>query len=373
MSERRVALIHAFSRANAGDGLLVDLTYEALADAGIERDECLLMALDPDSFSDIANVIRAPGEPTARPSLKLLDAGREAISSLAGFGQVRAKLRHVDALIAVGGGYLVADSPIRQAGVIANHLAQLRAAAAHGAQAIYLPQSIGPLCGIAGHWTRESLARMDRIWARDDVTLRELALANIRRCPDLAVMKLARSFAEIERKPSAGAPVLVARDLPDSGEYYYRLANLYEMLPDAAWAVQADIPGPRSDQAFYRRLGFGEAPSLAKRLTQPSGPVVSVRLHGAIGALLSGRPVIHLAYERKGWGAFEDLGLTEFVHDARHFDPRRVVDQVRDLTCDPARYWNQVMAAQKQLLSAWDMMVSDLAARIPPASHRKAS
>jgi len=372
MHSRRIAIIHAFSRANAGDGLLVDLTYEALQDAGVRREECVLLALDPESFADIPDVLRAPGEPAARPSLKLLDAGAQAIASLAGFDSPRRMLRDVDALVAVGGGYLVADSPVRQAGIVANHLAQLRAAATHPSPTIYLPQSIGPLHGIAGRWTRDALARMDRVWARDDETMRELALPNVARCPDLAVMKLARSLAGIERVASVEAPVLVARDLPDCGDYYQRLAQLDAQLEDARWAVQADTPGPRSDQAFYRRLGFGEAPSLERRLAQPSGPVVSVRLHGAIGALLAGRPAIHLAYERKGWGAYEDLGLTEFVHDARRFDPALVARQVRALARDPEPYWKQVEAAQGALSDAWQAMVDDMAARIP-ATRQKAA
>ena len=370
MADPRVAIIHAFSRANSGDGLLVDLTFEALQDAGIARGECVLLALDPQSFADIPGVLRAPGEPAARPSLKLLDAGREVISSFAGVGQVRAQLARADALVAVGGGYLVADSLTRQGGVIANHLAQLRAAARHLGPAIYLPQSIGPLCGMAGHWTREALARMDRIWARDDTTMRELALPNMRRCPDLAVMKLAKSFATLEPQATEGAPVLVARHLPACGDYLARLHALQQMLPGAAWGVQADTPGPRSDRAFYQREGLTDAGSLGELLSRPGGPIVSVRLHGAIGALLAGRPAIHLAYERKGWGAYEDLGLAEFVHDARTFDPALVAAQVKALTADPGPFWDRVAAARLALSAAWDTMVADLASRIPPPATR---
>jgi hypothetical protein len=370
MASCRVAIIHAFSRSNAGDGLLVDLTFEALRDAGVARDECVLLALHPESFGDIPGVLRAPGEPAARPSLKLLDAGREVISSFAGFGRVRAQLASAGALVGVGGGYLVADSLTRQGGVIANHLAQLRAAARHPGPTIYLPQSIGPLCGMAGHWTRETLARMDRVWARDDATMRELALPNMRRCPDLAVMKLARDFAAIEPQPLRGAPVLVARELPSCADYVARLRELQRLLPTAEWGVQADTPGPRSDRSFYRREGFADAGSLAHLLSRPGGPVTSVRLHGAIGALLQGRAAIHLAYERKGWGAYEDLGLAAYVHDARTFDPALVADQVQALAADPAPFWNCVATARPALSGAWDAMVSDLTARIPPPAMR---
>lgn len=364
MTEGRVAIIHAFSRANAGDGLLVDLTYEALQEAGVAPEECTLLALHPESFDDIPGVLRAPGEPAARPSLKLLNAGHEVIASFAGFGQVRAQLARAQALVAVGGGYLVADSLIRQGGVIANHLSQLRGAARHPGSTIYLPQSIGPLQGIAGHWARQALARMDRIWARDDTTMRELALPNMRRCPDLAVMKLARSFAGITSQPTNGPPVLVARELPECGDYLSHLHALNRMLPGATWAVQADTPGPRSDRAFYQRAGFADAGLLAELLTRPGGPVVSVRLHGAIGALLAGRPAIHLAYERKGWGAYEDLDLGEFVHDARTFDPVTVAVQVRALAADPRTFWKRTETARDRLANAWQELVDDMASRL---------
>lgn len=371
MAEPRIAIIHAFSRANAGDGLLVDLTYEALADAGVGRDQCLLYALHPESFDDIAHVARAPGEPTARPSLKLVDAAGQAALSFAGAGRVQNRFAQYDALVAVGGGYLVGDSPTRQAGIFANHLAQLRAAARHSGPTIYLPQSIGPLEGMAGGWTRDALAHMDRVWARDDLTMRELALPNMRRCPDLAVMKLAKDFAAIKRQSMAGPPVLVGRDLPNAGDYHNRLLRLDDLLPDANWAVQADTPGPRSDRAFYQRLGLKDGGSLSELLQRPGGPVVSVRLHGAIGALLAGRPAIHLAYERKGWGAYEDMGLGEFVHDARSFDPDLVAHQVQSITADPDAYWARVDTARETLFQAWRTMVADLRDRLQTTAKAK--
>lgn len=364
MAERRVAIIHAFSRANAGDGLLVDLTFEALQEAGIAREHCMLLALDPDSFADIPDVRRAPGEPAARPSLKLLDAGREAIVSAAGFGHIRSMLASAEALVAVGGGYLVADSPVRQAGVAFNHLAQLRAAASHTGPTIYLPQSIGPLRGLVGRSTRKALAGIDRIWVRDDLTLAEVGLPNMARCPDLAVMKLARSLVPSRQRRAGERPVLVARDLPNAGSYLTRLDALGKKLSNARWAVQADVTGPRSDRSFYRRIGIADDGALEQVLLEPSGPVISVRLHGAIGALLAGRPAIHLAYERKGWGAYQDLGLDEFVHDARTFDPNLVSAQAAQLAADPSPFWTRIEAAQGRLADAWRDMVRDMASRL---------
>lgn len=362
-----VTVLHAFSRHNAGDGLLVDLTYEVLADAGVDRSQIAMLALDAASFPEFTQVIEAPGEPTARVSTRLFDAAVQLAASVVAQDRVRQQVAGSQALVAVGGGYLVADSPKRQAGVLLNHLVQLRAAADHRGPTIYLPQSIGPLAGIARRPTRAALSRIDQVWVRDDVTMAELDLPNVRRCPDLAVLKLAQDFAPLRRPLDQGPPVIVARDLPDCGDYHSRLQALRAALPQASWAVQADVPGPRSDRAFYQRCGWSDDGTLAEVLAAETGPVVSVRLHGAIGALLSGRPAIHLSYERKGWGAYEDLGLGEWVHDARRFDPGKVAQQVDELARDPNRFWDCVARAKAEIMAMRAELVADLSRRIGPA------
>jgi polysaccharide pyruvyl transferase WcaK-like protein len=354
-------ILHAFSRRNAGDGLLVDLTLEALQAAGVNKEDCVVLALDPESFSDLDHVERAPGEPRAVPSFRLLESVGELTASLTGKGRVASLVSEANGLIAVGGGYLVADSAVRQAGVLLNHYAQLRAAARSKAPSVYLPQSIGPLHGPVGRMVRRELRGLDRLYVRDDQTLSELEGPNVRRCADLAVMKLARSLPEGGAHGNVGPAVIVARDLPNSGTYERRLQQLQSAMQHPRWAVQADIQGPRSDRAFYNRLGIEDSGSLSSVLrgSKPSA-IVSVRLHGAIAALLAGVPAIHLAYERKGWGAYEDLGLNKYVHDARTFDPALVARQVEELSMDPAPVWTLLHASREELNAQYDALVGDL-------------
>lgn len=357
-----ITILHAFSRRNSGDGLLVDLTYEVLADAGIRPEECRIVALDPDSFPDLANVVRAPGEHRSIVSPRLADAALQVALSYIGADRISKLAKDSSGIVAVGGGYLVADSPVRQAGVVLNHLAQINAAGRSGANTVYLPQSIGPLHGPADPLLRKALSRIDRVWVRDNLTLEELRGSNVARCPDLAVLKLARAL----RDPSsvAGDPiVLVGRDLPASRNYDANLLELERQLDRTRWAVQADVDGPRSDRAYYRKLGVTDHGSLDSVLAQGAAAVVSVRLHGAIGALLAGLPAVHLSYERKGWGAYEDLGLDEWVHDARNFDPNLVARQARELASDPSRMWAKLEDARVTLKSSYEMLVSDIASR----------
>ncbi len=363
-------ILHAFSRRNAGDGLLVDLTLEALAAAGVARSECALLALDPGSFPDFGTVFRAPGEPSARVSWKLFRAGLKLGVDLASggkIGSVPALVCRSKGLIAVGGGYLVADSLVRQAGVLFNHMIQLSSASRSDVPTIYLPQSIGPLYGAVGKMARNRLACMDRVFVRDDKTKAEFDFPNTRRVGDLAVLKLAREIENISPVDPQGRVLLIGRDLPKPGAYLENLDRLAEAIEEPTWAVQADTLGPRSDQAFYHRRGYGHAQPFGALLEAGfPGVVVSVRLHGAIASLLAGRPAIHLSYERKGWGAYEDLGIAEYVHDARSFDVDTVLGQIKALQADPSEFWERIRDAAPLLQAQYDEMVTEMRSMLAP-------
>jgi polysaccharide pyruvyl transferase WcaK-like protein len=364
--QSKYLLLHAFSRRNSGDGLLVDLTLEALADAGINAAQVEILALDPESFDVFPTVHRAPGEPFAQLTPKLAGAVFELLANQLSSGEVSKLVSRAKGLIAVGGGYLVADSRVRQAGVLLNHLVQLRTAARTPIPSIYLPQSVGPLHGPVGRAVKRHLNNVSLFCARDDITMAEIGGDNIIRCADLAVLKLARTVdMKATHKLQAGAPILVGRDLPNPGDYVERLKKLGQLLSDPLWAVQADVAGDRSDRAFYQRNGMGDDGTLAEMLSTGKGrAVVSVRLHGAIASLIAGRPAVHLAYERKGWGAYEDLGLGEYVHDAREFDPALVADQIARLDQDPSAFWGCIRQAAPKLQSQYEMLVSELRQRL---------
>ncbi|MEM6549923.1 MAG: polysaccharide pyruvyl transferase family protein [Pseudomonadota bacterium] len=364
-------ILHAFSRRNSGDGLLVDLTIEALADAGIPTESCEILALDPDSFDEALPVHRAPGEPFGRVSWRLLRAGAELLlDGLSGgrAGRVGRLAKRARGMIAVGGGYLVADSRVRQAGVLFNHMVQMSAAARADVPTIYLPQSIGPLRGPVGAMARRRLASVDRLYVRDDLTYSELSGANTVRIADLAVLKLARRIGHIAPVAPTGRPVIVARDLPQPGGYLHALERLAAGLEAPIWAVQADTPGQRSDAAFYQRIGRQADGSFSDVLSgSRPGVVTSVRLHGAIAALLAGWPAIHLSYERKGWGAYQDLGIRDYVHDARSFDPDLVLAQMHQLAEDPSPFWDRIRTAADGLMEQYKALVADLRLRLTGA------
>jgi hypothetical protein len=127
-----------------------------------------------------------------------------------------------------------------------------------------------------------------------------------------------------------------------------------EAQAPAIWAVQVEGPGARTDAGFYAAHGMPAARPRVEVFAEADAPgaVVSVRLHGALESILAGWPAIHLSYQRKGWGAYADLGLEEFVHDARSFDPATVAAQALALRDDPTPFWDAVRRRLPDLVRA---------------------
>jgi polysaccharide pyruvyl transferase WcaK-like protein len=369
-----IGLIHAYSRRNAGDGLLIDLSLERLERAGIARERCETYALDAASFSDLPRVLQV-GVPGRRPSPRMVPAGGQLVAAaLEGatrgrlqLGRVAEHLAAAEAIVAVGGGYLRTKDLVSSFGTLLNHVPQLSAAAHTPAPTLYLPQSIGPLRGPVGSLVARLLQGIDVVCVRDDRSKEELRphLSAIR-CPDLAVLRLAEDLERIELgSPHAGRVVLVGRELTSARAYEERLLALSRRLGDVVWATQAEGLGTKSDLSLYNRLGVRSGGRLLDLLgKQEARVVVSTRLHGAVQALLAGVPAIHLGYERKSWGAYEDLGLMRYVHAARTFDPEAVASQIAALDADPTDFWTSVERQRPALLEASERLTATVRERL---------
>ncbi|CAI8695406.1 polysaccharide pyruvyl transferase family protein [Burkholderia pyrrocinia] len=338
-----VALLHAYSARNSGDGLLVELSVALLRDAFGTDTQVSIVAADPASF---------PGHPDVRPAPVLAagGAGRLIGAAMAALpiganpalADLRTLLRRADLIVGVGGGYLRARNAIEALKLEAGHLVQMRAARAARKPAVYLSQSIGPAAGnplLAGHLT-SLLAGFDAVFARDDRSAAFLAgNANTRRAPDLAVLEFGRRatclrdrvrsaastpahIALVLRRPPAWNDTQRARYLASTDALIERLGAFCHIT----FAVQSMGRG-NDDAAYYRERGFDAARSLKDVLADDTpDAVVSVRLHGALEAILHGVPAYHLSYERKGFGAYDDLGVGQWVANAADFDANTVCD-----------------------------------------------
>jgi polysaccharide pyruvyl transferase WcaK-like protein len=357
-----IGVLHAYSRANAGDGLLVDLTLQRLARHGVGLEEVLLVALDPATFPDVPHRrgVGTPGRALERDTFRAI--GRAA--TLAGTPRRRREaLSECRAFVAVGGGYLRTPDLTSSIGTALNHLPQLAVAGASDRPALYLPQSIGPLDGPVGSRVRRRLADVDQVFVRDDTSLDELrGSATVTRLPDLAVLDLAERGGAPAPDGAGRAVALVGRALDELPTAGTRLADLARHLPaPVLLAVQATGDARKSDAAFYERSALEPAGGLSQLLEQGQvGAVVSVRLHGALMSVLAGVPAVHLAYDRKGPAAFADLGLDRWCLDVATADPVQVASLTAELLADPGHYWDAVAARRPGLVAQSEALDASL-------------
>lgn len=338
-----VTVLHAYSGRNRGDGWLVELTHRLLLDAGVRAEDITTVALEPDTFGSGvgAFVGSAPRPPKwVSPATGLY---RSASSVLVAGTSVRRLVAESSLVVGVGGGYLRAGTTKAATKTLLAHGPQLAVAAKGPCASIYLPQSIGPLQGPVGALLRRQLQHMTRVYVRDDTSLREVPFA--KRAPDLAALEVGKLSPTL----SAGTRVVLSVRSVGRNTTHKNLASLNAVL-------QPDVLGVQSRGGGNEDLPLTEAIARPGQRILPmaeaaveASVVVAVRLHAAVAAIAAGKPTVHLSYERKGWGVFADLGLTEWVHDIHRFDADDVAAQVSELQRDPARYWTALQSGLANL------------------------
>ncbi|GMA30387.1 polysaccharide pyruvyl transferase family protein [Litorihabitans aurantiacus] len=333
----KILLVHAYSPRNTGDGLLVDLARDVVHQA-VPDAQIVCVALDAGAFGTSDVVQWSPAAQVTDPRRAVLLAG-----VLGPHRALRAAFADADLIVAVGGGYLRASTVGEGVKSFLAHVSQLRLVARSTAPSVYLPQSIGPYPAPVRRLVQRLLARIDLVCVRDDRSRAELAAAGtLERFPDLAVLEAGTMDRALQARTIDDVPVVVARELPGPRNYHRLLDGLGRAL-GPVWAVQSTASNNNDVPLTARLAGTDDPPLLRDVLAGGTRRVViSTRLHGSMAALLAGSPTIHLSYERKGWGAFEDLGIARHVHNARNVDVDTVLAGVREITEDPATYWASV-------------------------------
>lgn len=368
----KIIITHAYSSENRGDGLLVDLALDIIKDAFGDEVDVLVIALNASSFGGKYRVIQySPAKggliKRALGIAALLRAG--CLSSANDpFDLAQLGFDQPDLIVGVGGGYLRTDGGRKSLKAFIAHGLQLRWVLSMEAPTFYLSQSVGPLVGVLGWLMRRWAARLQYLAVRDDRSAQLMGNApGVHRRPDMAIFSIARSLktpSEPSQYPT-GRPRLIARELSRSREvaavYEAKLVALMRLVPDLAPALQSAGRG-NDDPAFYKRMKWGDQAPFLRHLIETERPrvVISVRLHGALESIRAGIPTIHLSYERKGFGAYDDLGIPQFVHNVNDFDPDLVALQAESLQRDPSDYWHKVRQCQESILAEYERLVLDL-------------
>jgi hypothetical protein len=342
-------------------------TIDLVARAGALGDRWAVLSLAPETFVGVPDARRVPGSAMARRAATVEVSG--ALAGALGLRLTRGRVATGDIarwisgarlLVGVGGGYLRAGGGHESVLTAAFHVPQLIAATSVDTPSIYLPQSVGPLRGVVGAAIRRLVPRLTWIGLRDDTSVEELgAPANAERMPDLGVLAVARKLGRADHGVRGGRVGLVVRklDFPGFDERVLALAGAVNPV----WGVHSEAQGQR-DGDHLRDLGIvGTRPTSSLYDDPEIGVVVSARLHGAVQALFAGIPAIHLSYERKGFGAYDDLGLSRYGPHAARFVPDVVAAQCAEVLADPAVYWAAVKAALPDLDAADGRLVRRLA------------
>lgn len=317
----RVALLHAYSSENLGDGLLVDAALRTISRSVGAPAEVTVFASRPESFRD--------------RNVALISTKPNSIGELRGYAKALRELGNYDLIVGVGGGYLRFGNLSESARTTLIHGPQLFAASRNGRKAVYLPQSIGPLPPIGGSCIQRTLSRIATIYCRDDRTTSELRQAvNLDRAPDMAIW--AESNMRVRDDASTVDPVAVLSTRYLGGALPPPVRTLAQLLDRFDGYIQSQV-GSNDDTQAVSETGPRKVLGTADLLDHdgPRRVVVAMRLHAALMAINAGHYVIHLAYERKGFGAFDDLGLSSYVYPTKHFDPTDVHRQADLLLSSP--------------------------------------
>lgn len=369
----KVVITHAYSTSNRGDGLLVDLAIAAIVRSLGPDVEIGVLAIDAASFDGNFKVFQYPpahGGVGQRVSatLKLVAATASGNGLLEALGL--GDFGRPDLFVGVGGGYMRLDGGVSSLKAFVAHGLQMRATLATGIPTYYLSQSVGPLHGPLGKLMCSWVAKLGRINVRDDRSvklLEDMGASNVVRRPDMAIFSIAQQLDATQKTASrAGPPRLIARELKRQSEvktaYEQKLNQLITSIQDLAPALQSSGRG-NDDPAFYAAMGWNaNSPFLRDLIAQGELPraIVSVRLHGALEAIRAGVPTVHLSYERKGFGAFADLGIGEYVHNVNDFDLELVVRQMNELIADPTEYWRRVHDNMNAISENYELLMKEL-------------
>ncbi|KZF09109.1 hypothetical protein A2J03_03305 [Rhodococcus sp. EPR-157] len=356
----KVVLLHCYSADNAGDGLLVDEAIQLVRSALGDSVEFVLAASHPETFTGI--------------DARIVDSSPSVTGYDNEYRRLLRSLDDFDLVVGVGGGYLRAGYGLEAVKTLLVHGPQLRAAAHTVTPTLYLPQSVGPAASVVRRILARAIGRIDAFYVRDDRSSADYATAKVRRTSDMAIL----GAGQIQRKGLQVDPVPVLTVRAVRGKVGPLVLDLARQLGTFDGYIQS-ATGGNDDVHAVTSLGARRLLPRSELMSEPgvhSRVVVAVRLHAALMAIRAGHFVIHLAYERKGFGAFHDLGLGVYVHNVNKFEPARVLRQVHRLLnneSERSSYAETVTVALARSSEARENLTRDLLTLVTPVEQRSSS
>lgn len=348
---KKILILHGYSAENIGDGLLVYEALEFLREA-YPNSVITVLSSYPNSFKSIKNVRYVRSKPS--PTGYKLEYLKELFN-----------LKDYDVIVGVGGGYLRTGGLKESIGTLLTHAPQLLAASFWGKKVVYLPQSIGPLGIFLRFFYKYLLSRIRTVYLRDDRSVAELQLKNIKRVPDMAILKIANSYQTNCFNTSIGLdkdyPVFSVRKVKGNvPAKFFDLVKRYDIYDSY---IQSSVGG-NNDLEVSALLKPKVCLTKEELMnTNAIRVVVAVRLHAALMAIERGHFVVHLSYERKGFSAFKDLGLEDYVFNVNDFNIDLVEERINNLIHDEISrkaYKEKILARLPSLINYRDSIIQEI-------------
>lgn len=330
---KAILISGAYSPGNIGDGLLAELSVQLSYEA--TQSNIYLSALDPRGFrSDLLQ------HPWKYPGLQV----ENIFSSLDIFRLFKLFRENDLAVLAIGGEYLIFTgfkSTFKS--ITANGIALLIALLTKRPVG-FLPQGI-ILAKKMRRFILPLLSKANWILLRDEESALELdELQNTHRSCDLAILDIDTQRTFISSATVIGS---ILHEVSTNSRYLQSALQIAN-TPEMKFFVQSNYGGNNVDVEFLEKklnVQNYESASILYKAPHNVGVMISTRLHGAIGALRSGIPSIHIAYSRKGKAVFGDLGISNYCVDFDQLEPAALLALAHELnTSEDSRraYWERI-------------------------------
>lgn len=234
---------------------------------------------------------------------------------------------------------------------------------------MYLPQSVGPFCNKSFEkMISKSIDKTCLYYMRDDRSYNAFKNnKSVRRAPDLAVLKISQMLGSgLKIENDLKKVYFVVRDINQKEhvkiKYLEKINYLISYFGNKAEVVIQSEGRGNDDREFANtKLNLKYTPrSLKEALDDEKGVVVSVRLHGALESLLNSCPALHLSYERKGFGAYNDLGLGEYVFNSSDFELDTVLLKIKSLLKSTKCFDEKLKSSYTHIENSKELILSDL-------------
>ena len=237
----RVALLHAYSPRNSGDGLLVQEALTFIHKSLGPEVDIDLFASRAEDFAELhlPRTTCISTKPTRR------GLSRDYLRRIS-------HLDSYDLVVGVGGAYLRFGQPIEALKSWLVHVPQLYLASRTTTPTVYLPQSCGPFGPLSRLVVPRMMSRMDHVWLRDDRSIDQCRMDHAHRAPDCALLSLERVQLPFDDMAS---PIVGSRTL--RGDANESVADLAKLVGPVDGLVQSAV-GANNDAPTTSRIATGE-------------------------------------------------------------------------------------------------------------------